>query len=234
MSTVQNLDDVKTLEKLNSCEILAGHGPCSLDISPWSPELGSVSAAVGPGTWVRVWNLPFHCWSSSTVADVLQQIGDLVTIGKNKSAPIGVLRVLVRLHGRTSLPHEIKFSVGMRKFFVLVTDERNKDPSFSASRSRYIVNPSLAHPNEAAPPIPPAVPPPSRHRFTHEVAASDKGKTVLDKNNLKRKRLSPSLDDGLQVSSLHHVTGAPPEKADFISDPGRVHRGTRVINAPGI
>lgn len=59
------------LEKLNSCEILDGHGPCSLEIYPSSPELGSVSAVVGLGTWVRVWNLTFHCWSWSTMADVL-------------------------------------------------------------------------------------------------------------------------------------------------------------------
>lgn len=63
-------------------------------------------------------------------ADVLHQIGDLVTISKNKAAPPGVLWALVRLYGRSSLPHGIEFSVGMQKFFVMVTDERVKDPSF--------------------------------------------------------------------------------------------------------
>lgn len=124
----------------------------------------------------------------------------------------------------------------MRKFFVLVTDERNKDPSFSVTRSRYIVNPSLVQPNEAAAPLNviPAVQPPSRHRFTHEVAGSDKGKSALDKNNLKRKRSSPTLDDGLHVSSLHHVTGDPPEKTDIVFDQVREHRGTRLNFASGI
>lgn len=116
------------------------------------------------------------------IVEVLKPVGDVISFS-NASVPYKrFLMVLVRRRFNVSLPVEIDFSFGMRRYKVIVTSERSTFPKFRRELGRYVL-PSLMEegdvelgstsqlkvgPTPAAP----------AHSFSHEVAREEKGKDL--------------------------------------------------------
>lgn len=45
-------------------------GQCSLKLSHWTPKFGSHSIAAGNYNWIRMSNLPLHCWNWNSILEV--------------------------------------------------------------------------------------------------------------------------------------------------------------------
>lgn len=113
-------------------------GPCVLSISPWSADIGSVGSALGHAQALLIWNLSLHAWTWSVLVDILRHIGELVVIPKPSKPHKAFLSVLVHCRHHVVLPHKLFQSFGMRKFIVLITDNRLPFPVFRRDLEKYI------------------------------------------------------------------------------------------------
>lgn len=59
-------------------------GQCSLKLSHWTPQFGSHAIAAGNYNWIRMSNLPLHCWNWNSIVEVLRPIGDLIFVQKKE------------------------------------------------------------------------------------------------------------------------------------------------------
>lgn len=71
--------------------------------------------------------------------EVLCVAGELVAISQPTITHKRFISVLVRRRARVSLPLEIDFSLGMRKYVVLTTGERETLPKFYKDLGRYVL-----------------------------------------------------------------------------------------------
>lgn len=123
------------------------------------------------------------------IVEVLKPVGDVISFSNASVPHKRFLMVLVRRRFNVSLPVEIDFSFGMRRYKVIVTSERSTFPKFRREMGRYVL-PSLMEerdvelgstsqlkvgPTAAAP----------AHSFSHEVAREEKGKDLAGTNNPK-------------------------------------------------
>lgn len=113
-------------------------GPCVFSNSPWTPDIGAVGAASGRGQVLLIWNLPLHAWTWSVLVEHLWQIGELVAIPQPTRPHKSFLSVLVRRRPRVVLPHEVAFNFGMRKFLILITDNKLPFSSSSKDLEKYV------------------------------------------------------------------------------------------------
>lgn len=70
--------------------------------------------------------------------DILRPIGELVAIPKPSKPHKAFLSVLVRCRHRVILPHEMFLSFGMRKFIILITDNRLPFSVFRRDLEKYV------------------------------------------------------------------------------------------------
>lgn len=78
---------------------------------------------------------------------------------------------MVRRRLGASLPLELNFSLGMRKYLVLLTEDRGVFPTFFRELGHYVV------PEEK---IDVGVVLPAGYRFTYEIPSEKKGKNLLN------------------------------------------------------
>lgn len=98
------------------------HGPCTINLSPWTLEFKSHSLAAGNYQWIRLSNLPLHCWNWESIISILRPIGDLIYVQKREEASLKFLRVMARLKKPLAFPMQLIVDVGMRSFLVLLED----------------------------------------------------------------------------------------------------------------
>lgn len=68
---------------------------------------------------------------------VVRPVGDLITLSKQTVPHKGFLSVLICCRSGVKLPLELDFSFGMRRYLVLITDERGVFPAFNRVAGRY-------------------------------------------------------------------------------------------------
>lgn len=163
-----NREEVREVCKLGSFKVATKDGPCTLKLSPWSAEIGADGRASGSGQWVNIWNLPLHGWCWDTISDVVKPIGELVALSHATIPHKRFLTVLVRRRAGTSLPFELDLSMGMRRYSVLLTGERELLPIFRRELGRYVL------------PDPRGSIDRQERKATHEIPAKDKGKQHID------------------------------------------------------
>lgn len=136
---LKSRDEVKDLCKLGKFKVMTKDGPCKVLISPWSAELGAVGRASGEGHWVLIWNLPLHAWCEHIIAEVIRPVGELVAVSQAIHPHKNFVSVLVRRQSVVSLPMELDFSMGMRRYNMIFTDERLSFPVYRKELSRYVI-----------------------------------------------------------------------------------------------
>lgn len=72
------------------------------------------------------------------LVELLRPIGELVAIPHPSKPHKSFLFVLVRCRPCVVLPHEVAFSFGMRKFIILITDNKLPFPSFRKDLEKYV------------------------------------------------------------------------------------------------
>ncbi|KAH7659259.1 Zinc finger CCHC-type protein [Dioscorea alata] len=198
--------DVKEICKMGTCAAMTKDGQCSLKFAPWSVELGADGRASGAGQWVLIWNLPLHGWCWSVIEAVLKPIGELISISQASTPHKKFISVLARQRQGVLLPLELDLSLGMRRYKILMTADKDDFPTFHRGWGRYVLPASkdtgerLLSSSLSAPP----------QRSTHEIAREAKGKEV-EVAPMEDSRLD---DVSLQVSHLRSdtVDGALPTK----------------------
>lgn len=130
LATLCSKEEAIKASKLAELSLPSRMGPCVVSISPWTVEVGSVGSASGRGQVLLIWNLPLHAWTWTVLVELLKPIGEMVAIPQPSKPHKSFLSVLVRCHHRTSLPFEVSLSFGMRRFIVLITDNRLPFPNF--------------------------------------------------------------------------------------------------------
>lgn len=107
-------------------------------ISPWMADIGAVGATSGRGQVLLIWNLSLHAWTWSVLVEHLRPTGELVAIPQPTRPHKSFLSVLVRRRPRVILPHEVAFNFGMRKFLILITDNKLPFSSSSKDLEKYV------------------------------------------------------------------------------------------------
>lgn len=173
--------------KKNQITLKTNHGPCTVSFSHWTPEFSSHSIAAGNYNWVRLSNLPLHCWNWDSIVEVLRPLGELIYVQKEEEITLEHLRALVRLKSSTAFPIEMIVDVGVRSFKVKLEDDgvpvlRSKiiqgpvpvAPSpKKSSDSLSLVSSKPLKPQNLHQPAPPS-------RSTHQIPREDKGKILLE------------------------------------------------------
>lgn len=108
--------------KRNPLSFSSKHGECTIILTPWTPEFKSHSLAAGNYQWIRISNLPMHCWNWDSIVSVLRPIGDLIYVQKREEASMKFLRMMARLKKPIVFPMQMVVDVGMRSFFVMLED----------------------------------------------------------------------------------------------------------------
>ncbi|KAH7690318.1 Retroviral ribonuclease H protein [Dioscorea alata] len=112
-----------SIVKLHSLSLETKHGPCSLKFSHWTPEFGSHAVAAGIYNWIRISNLPLHCWNWDSIVSVLKPLGDLIFVRKCEDTSLEHMKALVRLKSSTPFPIDMTVDVGVRSFNVRLEDD---------------------------------------------------------------------------------------------------------------
>lgn len=131
--------EVKDVCKLDEVSFSKKDGICVARLAPWSAELGAVSRASGEGMWIRIWNLPLHGWCWSVILEVLKTVGELVVLSQQFKTNKQFVSALMRWRPRTTLPVEMELSLGMRKYLVLLTDDRGEQTKYRPDLGRFIL-----------------------------------------------------------------------------------------------
>lgn len=101
---------------------------------------------------------------------VVRPMGDLITLSKQTVPHKGFLSVLIRCRSGVKLPLELDFSFGIRRYLVLITEERGRFSAFNKVMERYELVKTKGDdmiPSEVV-------------RSTHMVPRSEKGKQLLN------------------------------------------------------
>ncbi|KAH7677199.1 Zinc finger CCHC-type protein [Dioscorea alata] len=109
--------------KLNSLSLETNHGPCSITFSHWTPEFGSHAVATGNYNWIRLSNLPLHCWNWDSIVAVLKPLGDLIFVRKCEDVSLEHMKALVRLKSPIAFPLTLTVDIGVRSFLVRLEDD---------------------------------------------------------------------------------------------------------------
>lgn len=104
--------------------------------------------------------------------ELLRPLGELVAIPQPSKPHKSFLSVLVRCRPRVALLHEVAFSFGMRKFLILITDNRLPFPSFRKDLEKYVY-PATSPTRESSHPTV------EQQRGTGVSSLDSKGKKVL-------------------------------------------------------
>lgn len=131
--------EVNEVSKLDVVQFTTKDGSCSAKLAPWSAEIGAVDRASGDGIWVRIWNLPLHGWCWSVILEVLKKVGELVALSQEFKTNKCFVSALVRRRPGISLPIEIELNLGMRKYLVLLTDDKGKQTTYRADLGRFVL-----------------------------------------------------------------------------------------------
>lgn len=94
--------------------------------------------------------------------------GELVAFSQATVSHKRFISVLVRHRAGVSLPLEIDFSLGMRKYVVLITFKCGMLPKFHKGLGRYVLTREGSVTETGASP---------KRRFMHEIPLTKKGKT---------------------------------------------------------
>lgn len=137
LASLSSKEEAVKASKVGEISLPSRMGPCVFFISPWTADIGAVGAASGKGQVLLIWNLPLHAWTWSVLVELLRPIGDLVAIPQPSKPHKAFFSVLVRCRLRVALPHEVEFSFGMRKFIILITDNRMPFTSFRKDLEKY-------------------------------------------------------------------------------------------------
>lgn len=132
-------EEMKELCQLGTFLAVTKDGPCVLNLSPWSAELGATGRALGDGQWVHIWNLPLHAWCWPIIVEVLHPLGELVALSQAELPHKYFISVLVRHRASITLPLELDFSMGMRKYQVLFIGDRGVAPVYQRDLGRYVL-----------------------------------------------------------------------------------------------
>ncbi|XP_039138075.1 uncharacterized protein LOC120275526 [Dioscorea cayenensis subsp. rotundata] len=135
----ENRDVVREVVKLGSFDAMTRDGKCRLNLAHWTAELGTSGRADGEGQWISIWNLPLHGWCWRIIEQVLRPVGDLITLSKASEPHKKFVKALVRRRRGVVLPMELDFSFGMRRYFILFTEERGVLPEFCRTSGRYVL-----------------------------------------------------------------------------------------------
>lgn len=95
-------------------------------------------------------------------------VGELVAFSQATVSHKHFISVLVRRRAGVSLPLEIDFSLGMRKYVVLINGERGTLPKFHKGLGKYVLALEGTDADTGAS---------LERRFTHEISSTEKGKT---------------------------------------------------------
>lgn len=150
-------------------------GPCNVSLSYWTSEFGSHSIDAGNYNWIRLHNLPLHCWNWDSIVEVLRPLGDLIYVQRREDISLENLRALVRLKAPTAFPLDVIVDVGVRSFMV-----RLQDDDVPTLRSKFIQGPAVittTHPK--VPPPPPTLPDTQPIRSVHQISREVKGKDPI-------------------------------------------------------
>lgn len=191
LATLCNEEEAIKASKIGDLSLPSRLGPCVMSISPWSAEVRSVGAASGKGQVLLIWNLLLHAWTWTVLVDLLHPIGELVAIPQPSKPHKAFLSVLVRCHHRTLLPCEVSLSFGMRKFVILITDNKLSFPTFRRDLEKFVYTSATLAMEEAEHDA-------CRTRFTHELTREAKGKEKLNP------RPVPELERESQNTDLVH------------------------------
>lgn len=72
------------------------------------------------------------------MVDLLRPIGDLVAIPQPSKPHKAFLSVLVRCYNHAKIPFEVSLSFDMRKFTILITDNKLQFPSFHRDLEKFV------------------------------------------------------------------------------------------------
>lgn len=163
-------DEVKTVCKLGSFKVATKDGPCTLNIAPWSADLGADGRASGDGQWALIWNLPLHGWCWEIIVEVLKPVGELIILSQASVPHKRFISALIRRRRGVELPMEVECNLGMRRYKVLITSDKGEFPKFSKALGRYFwpIDDDVAEPLI-----------PVGGRGTHNIPPGAKGKTKL-------------------------------------------------------
>lgn len=93
----------------------------------------------GECLWVRIWNLPMHGWCWSVILKVLKSVGELVSLSQEFKTNRRFVSALVRQRMGMTLPIELELSLGMRKYMVLLTEDRGNQSKYLPELGRFIL-----------------------------------------------------------------------------------------------
>lgn len=163
-------DEVKTVYKLGSFKVATKDGPCTLNIAPWSANLGADGRASGEGQWTLIRNLPLHgsCWK--IIVEVLKLVGELIVLSQASVPYKRFISALIRRRLGVKLPMEVECNLGMRRYQVLITTNKGEFPKFSKALGRYMW-PTRENVIKSLLPV--------DGRFTHNIPSEAKGKSKM-------------------------------------------------------
>lgn len=138
LATLVSEEEAIKASRIGELSLPSKLGPCVFTIKHWSADIGSVGSASGRSQVLLIWNLPLHAWTWSVLVELLRPIGELVTIPQPSKPHKAFLSVLVCCRHNVVLPHEVVLSFGMRKFIVLITNNRLPFPSFQRDLDKYV------------------------------------------------------------------------------------------------
>lgn len=116
---------------------------------------------------MHIWNLPLHGWCWSIIAEMLSSMGELVALSQATIPHKRFISTLVRRRAGVSVPMEIELSLGMRKYMVLITGEREILSKLHNGLGRYVLAKDGSEAEICASP---------ERRFTHEIPLVEKEK----------------------------------------------------------
>ncbi|KAH7689328.1 Zinc finger CCHC-type protein [Dioscorea alata] len=132
-------DEVKMACSLGVFELSSKQGLCSMSISPWSADFGTLGRASGIAQWVLIWNIPLHGWCRNVISEILRPLGDLVALSKTSRPNKSFISALVRRKPEVVLPFEIDLSYGMRCYNVIITGDKGEFPRFRRDLGRFVL-----------------------------------------------------------------------------------------------
>lgn len=187
-------------------------GLCVISILPWTAEVGSIGSASGRGQVLLIWNLPLHAWTWPVLVELLKPIGELVVIPQPSKLHKSFLSVLVRCHHRPSLPFEISLCLGMRRFMVLITDNRLSFPKFRLDLEKFCYSSTVLECERE-------VEASGQPKFTHEIFKEVKGNEVKGSQNTEmgKEQCESHWRLRVQGTETRPVSDAPGSKCRMIA-----------------
>lgn len=132
--------EVKEVCKLGTFNATTKDDPRSLKLAPSSAKLGAKLRASGEGHWITIWNLPLYTWSWNVIVEVLRAVRELVALSQAPLPHKRFISALVRRRVGVALPLELNLSLGMRKYSVIFTGDRDVFLIFQRDLYRYVLS----------------------------------------------------------------------------------------------